>query len=104
LSRQRDANGDEVKIKLQDAKVIAVTSDSIDVALTEDNQQANQSDLHVILWTTLAHAPAPGSNIDITGVLTSYRAQPFLFTMEKAEFVASGARAQRNRPHPPVRR
>src|SRR5215472_2406696 len=104
LSRQTNANGDEVKIKLQGAKVIAVTSDSIDVALTEDNQQANQADLHLTLWKTLAHPPSPGSSIDITGVLTSYRAQPFLFSMEKAEFVASGAQSQRNRSHPPVRR
>ena len=104
LSRQTDANGAEVKIKLQGAKVIAVTSDSIDVALTEDNQQAHQADLHLTLWKTLAHPPAPGSSIDITGVLTRYRAQPFLFTMEKAEFVASGAQSQRNRSHSPVRR
>jgi tetratricopeptide (TPR) repeat protein len=104
LNRQRDANGDEVKIRLQGAKVIAASSDSVDVALTEENQQANQADLHVVLGTTLAHAPAHGSSIDITGVLTTYRAQPFLLTMEKAEFVASGAQSLRNRSHPRVRK
>jgi hypothetical protein len=104
LSKQTDENGNEVKIKLPRTKVIAATSDSVDVALTEDNQQANQADLHLILWKTLIRPPAPGSSIDITGVLTSYRAQPFLFTMEKADFVASGERSLRNRPHPPVRK
>jgi hypothetical protein len=104
LGKQTDANGDEVKIKLPRAKVIAATSDSIDVALTEENQQANQADLRLILWKTLSHLPAPGSSIDITGILTGYRPQPFLFTMEKAEFVASGEKSLPNRPHPPVRR
>ena len=104
LSKQTDANGEEVKIKLPRAKVIAATSDSIDVALTEENQQANQPDLRLILWKTLAHLPALGSSIDITGVLTGYRPQPFLFTMEKAEFVASSEKSPPHRPRPPLRK
>lgn len=104
LNKQKGANGDEVKMKLPRTKVIAATSDSLDVALTEENQQANRPDLHGVLQKPLSHPPAPGSSIDIIGVFTSYRPQPFMFTMEQVEVPAIRERSMPNRPNRPKRK
>jgi hypothetical protein len=92
----------EVKVTLQDVKVISVGEDSIDVAITEDNIKDNKADLHVVLEKPAAPAksaagkkapakppvlklPAVGANTNVTGLFTSYKADPFMFTMEKGE-------------------
>lgn len=69
-------------------KVISSTPNSLDVALTDDNQAANTADLHVLMAKPMLHPPAPGSMTDITGALTKYTARPFMFTMEKGELPA----------------
>ncbi|HYL09740.1 MAG TPA: hypothetical protein VEU31_03300 [Candidatus Acidoferrales bacterium] len=95
----------EVKLRLNGVKVIAATNDSIDAALTEDNQQANKADLHVVLEKPLLHPPAPGSMADIIGVLTSYTPDPFMFTMEHGELLAPPKRVPpARRPRPAKRR
>lgn len=73
-----------VKLKLP-VKVIASTSDSIDAAITDDNQAANKVDLHIVMEKPMLHPPKQGAAIDIIGVLTGYTAEPFLFTMEKGQ-------------------
>jgi len=75
----------EAKLRLNGVKVIAATKDSVDAALTDENQQANKADLHVVLEKPALRPPAPGATIDIIGVLTSYTAGPFIFTMEHGE-------------------
>ncbi len=76
------------KLKLP-AKVITASQDAMDLALADDNQTANQVDLHVIMEKPMLRPPSPGSKIDIIGVLTGYTANPFLFTMEKGELPAA---------------
>jgi len=93
----------QVKVTLQGVKVISTGEDTIDVAITEDNQKDNKADLHVVLEKPAAPAkkpaagkkapakppapklPAAGSMTDVTGLFTSYKADPFMFTMEKGE-------------------
>ena len=94
----------EAKIKLASVKVIAVGTDSIDVALTPDNQDANKADIHVVLEKPetkppagknagkkaapkppVIKLPAVGSITEVTGLFTGYTPDPFLFTMEKGE-------------------
>ena len=70
-------------------KIIAATTDSLDAALTEENQKDNKADLHVVLEKPVTKAPEPGSSIDVTGIITSYTPEPFMFTMEKAELPAA---------------
>ena len=67
-----------------DVKVISATTDTVEAAVTDENQQANKADLHVVLEKPIAAAPAAGSQIKVIGVLTSYTPRPFMFTMEKA--------------------
>jgi tetratricopeptide (TPR) repeat protein len=110
LAKQK--NGDaEVKLKLVGLKVIAANKDSIDAALTDENQASMNADVHIIMeepippparGSTKSNIPVPGSTIDIIGVLTSYTADPFMFTMTK------GALPEAAKPaptaHPPVRK
>jgi tetratricopeptide (TPR) repeat protein len=65
------------------AKVIAVSTDSIECAIGEDNQQANKADMHVMMEKPMVRPPAQGSMINIIGVITTYVSEPFMFTMEK---------------------
>src|SRR5712692_3643941 len=88
----------EAKLRLNGVKVIAATKDSIDAAMTEENQQVNKADLHVVLEEPALHPPAPGSTIDIIGVLTGYTPSPFMFTMEKGELPVPPKPPSPNRP------
>jgi tetratricopeptide (TPR) repeat protein len=65
------------------AKVVASTSTSLDVAVSDDNKAANVADTHVVLAAPMARPPAPGTAIDVLGVLTAYAPKPFRFTLEK---------------------
>jgi hypothetical protein len=68
-----------------DVKVITAGPNGLDGAITDDNQQSGHADLHVKLATPLAKAPAAGSTVSVTVVLTGYTPTPFAFTMEQAE-------------------
>lgn len=73
--------------KLQIAvKVISVSGKTISAAITDDNQQANQADLKVIMQKPLLKPPAPGSMINVIGVLTKYEVSPFFFEMDGDSF------------------
>ncbi len=88
----------EARLRLNGVKVIAATKDSIDAALTDENQQSNKADLHVVLEKPALHPPAPGSVADIIGEITSYTSDPFMFTMEKGELPVLPKPASPNRP------
>ncbi len=80
------AKQDNGKARLKiHVKVISSTADTILVAITGDNQQANKADMKVTLTTPMQEPPAPGAMIDVIGVLTRYTSNPFLFVMEKGE-------------------
>jgi tetratricopeptide (TPR) repeat protein len=95
-AKQKDDKGEPVKIKLPGVKVIAATPDSLDVALTDDNQQANKADIHVVMDKPMTKVPAVGSTTDVIGLFASYTPNPFMFTMEKGDLPAAA------KPKPPV--
>jgi tetratricopeptide (TPR) repeat protein len=64
-------------------KVITSSRDSLEAAVTEENQKAEHADIHVALQKPLLHPPAPGAMIDVIGIITNYAPNPFMFTMEK---------------------
>ena len=96
---QDKQKGGEAKLKLVGVKVIAATTETVDAALTEDNQKENKADLHVVLEKPVTKPPEPGSTTDVTGIITSYTPEPFMFTMEKAELPAA-AKPTPPRPRP----
>jgi tetratricopeptide (TPR) repeat protein len=81
---QAKEKGGEVKLQLP-VKVIAAAKDSIDGAISDDNQAANKADVHIVMEKPLVKVPTVGSTIDVIGVLTNYTPTPFMFTMEKGE-------------------
>jgi len=87
LAKQK--NG-KAKLKMS-VLVIAATADSIDAAVSDDNQQAKKVDLHVLLSKPLANPPAAGASVDVIGVFTEYRLNPFTFVMQQAEIAAPQA-------------
>jgi tetratricopeptide (TPR) repeat protein len=84
--------GGQAKLKIP-IKVISSTADTIDAALSEDNQTANKADLHVMMEKPMTKPPAPGTMTDIIGIITSYTPNPFMFTMEKGELPAPAKKA-----------
>lgn len=72
------------KLKLP-VVVVSATRDTIQAAITEENQKSKTADLMVTLEKPLARVPAPGAKINVIGVITEYTPKPFLFTMTKGE-------------------
>ena len=94
-SKQKSDSGEVAKLKIP-VKVVSSSGDSIEAAITDDNQQANKPDLHIVLAKPVAKPPAAGATIDVVGNITDYTPSPFMFTMTGAE-VPQAAR-------PPVRK
>ena len=87
-SIQTMEKGGEARLEIP-IKVISATKESLDVAISDDNQTNNKADAHVILEKPLTtRPPAPGTMTKVTGVLTSYTPDPFMFTMEKGALPA----------------
>lgn len=94
---QDEQKGGRARLKLP-AKVISASSGSMDVAVTDENQQANKADVHVQMEKPITKPPAPGTVTEVIGVLTRYTPDPFMFTMEKGTLPAAAPPGQR----PPV--
>jgi hypothetical protein len=58
------------------------------VAVSEDNQQANKADMTVEMEKPMTKPPAPGTTTDVIGVISQYAPDPFMFTMTKGELPA----------------
>jgi tetratricopeptide (TPR) repeat protein len=66
-------------------KVISATRDMIEGAITDENQNANKADIRIVLQKAMSHPPIAGSVVEVTGVMTSYTPQPFMFVMGNGE-------------------
>jgi tetratricopeptide (TPR) repeat protein len=70
-------------------KVIAATKDTIQAAITDDNQRDNKVDLVVVAKSPMASPPAAGAMVDAVGVIVDYMASPFAFIMRDGEVAAA---------------
>src|SRR5947209_168703 len=70
-------------------KVISANADTIQGAVSEDNQKDNKADITITMEKPMAKPPAPGSEIHVIGNITNYTPNPFMFTMEKANLPAT---------------
>jgi hypothetical protein len=63
--------------------VISAAANAFDAAITDANVAARTADIHVVMAQLLVpqSAPAPGTKVNVVGVISSYSARPFLFTM-----------------------
>jgi hypothetical protein len=79
----KEKNG-EAKLKMP-VKVIAVPDpNTLEVAMSDDNQAANKADMRVTMEKPMTKPPAPGTNTDVIGVISEYTPDPFMFTMRPA--------------------
>ena len=74
------------KMRFTRAKVIAASADTLDVALTDDNQNRNQADLRISMDTHMSPPPAVGMLIDVASLIIDYKPEPFMFIAEHGEF------------------
>jgi tetratricopeptide (TPR) repeat protein len=73
-----------VKLRIP-VKVISATGNAIQVAVTDENQQANMADMQVTLTKPAFHPATAGATIDVVGVITDYVLNPFSFRMTHGE-------------------
>jgi hypothetical protein len=85
--QSKQKNG-EAKLRIP-VKVVSADPGTLEVAVSEDNQAANKTDMKVTMDKPLAKPPAPGANIDVIGVISEYTPDPFMFTMTKGELPAA---------------
>jgi hypothetical protein len=72
------------KLKIS-VKVISTTTNTIRAAITDENQQSNKADLEITMAGPMLNPPAPGSQVQIIGILTDYKLEPFTFVMKNGE-------------------
>jgi tetratricopeptide (TPR) repeat protein len=95
----KEKNG-EAKLRMNGVKVIAAPDpNTMEVAISEDNQAANKADMKVTMEKPMTKPPAVGSMTDVTGVISEYTPDPFLFTMTKGELPAA-----KPVPHTPAKK
>ncbi len=87
---QAKQNNGTVKLAIP-VKVISSDGKTIQAAITDDNQQAKKADLEIILSEPLAQPPAPGSTVEVVGVLADYTPLPFMFRMKDGSLRAPAA-------------
>jgi tetratricopeptide (TPR) repeat protein len=75
-------------------KVISASGNTIQVAVTDENQQANKADMQVTLTKPAVHPATAGAMIDVVGVITDYVLNPFSFRMTHAEVATVGSAGQ----------
>jgi tetratricopeptide (TPR) repeat protein len=89
---QRKQKFGEARLRIP-VKVVAVPGPGmLEVAVAEDNQSANKTDMKVTLEKPLAKPPAPGTDIAVIGVISEYTADPFMFMLTKATVAVEAGR------------
>lgn len=78
----RQQGGQRLKLPF---KVVSVTPERIEGAITDEAQAGNLVELEVTMTRPLSPLPAVGSKIFMFGSLSDYRTQPFLFRLTRAE-------------------
>jgi tetratricopeptide (TPR) repeat protein len=71
-------------------KILAATRDTIQAAITDDNQRDNKVDLVAVIKASMPSPPPAGATIEVTGVIVDYLANPITFIMRDGE--VSGAK------------
>jgi hypothetical protein len=69
-------------------KIVASSKDTIQAAVSEDNQNHNKIDMLVTLKAPMASPPPAGAAIDIVGSIVDYVPSPFMFIMRDGEVAA----------------
>src|SRR5690349_11838712 len=93
----KEKNG-EARLRIPVKVIAAPDTSTLEVAVSEDNQAANKSDMKVTMEKPMTKPPAVGSSTDIIGVISEYTPDPFMFTMTKGDLPAAKAPATKKGP------
>lgn len=85
----------EAKIKIPVKVIAAPDANTLEVAVSDENQAAGKADMKVQMEKPMTKLPAVNSTTDIIGVISDYTPDPFMFTMTKAELPAAKAPARK---------
>jgi hypothetical protein len=66
-------------------KIIGTTRDTIQAAITDDNQRDNKADLMIVVKAPMTSPPPAGASLDVTGLIVDYLPSPFTFIMRDGE-------------------
>ena len=80
----KQKNG-EARLRIPVKVVAAPNTSTLEVAVSEDNQAANKTDMKVTMDKPMTKPPAANATVDIIGVISEYTPDPFMFTMTKGE-------------------
>jgi hypothetical protein len=70
-------------------KIIATTRDTLQAAITDDNQRDTKVDLLVVTKAPMTSPPPTGATLDVTGLIVDYLPSPFTFIMRDGEVAAA---------------
>ncbi len=70
-------------------KIVTASKDTIEAAVSEENQKDNKTDMTVTLKAPMASPPAAGTSAYVVGVLVDYVPRPFMFIMRDGEVAAA---------------
>jgi hypothetical protein len=70
-------------------KVIAAKADSIDAAISEENQQSGRVDLRIAMGKPILRRLSEGSLAEVTGVIDEYDQRAHMFVMRKGELISA---------------
>jgi hypothetical protein len=76
-------------------QVISATADSVQLAVTQDNQQSKKADFTVNMKTPLKTVPAIGSTVTYDATFDSYVPNPPMITLSDGEPPAKAPAAHR---------
>jgi tetratricopeptide (TPR) repeat protein len=80
----KEKNG-EARLSIPVKVIAAPDASTLEVAVSEDNQAANKSDMKVTMEKPMTKPPAVGASINVIGVISEYTPDPFMFTMTKGD-------------------
>ena len=69
--------------------VVSATPDSVQLAVTPDNQQSNKADFTVNMKTPLREAPKPGEKVTYVATFDSYTSNPPMIILKDGELKAA---------------
>jgi len=84
----KEKNG-EARLSIPVKVIAAPDASTLEVAVSEDNQAANKSDMKVTMEKPMTKPPAVGASINVIGVISEYTPDPFMFTMTKGDLPAA---------------
>jgi hypothetical protein len=89
-SKEKTEKG-EAKLKMPVKIISSPDPSTLEVAISDDNMAANKADMRVAMEKPMTKVPAPGTSMDIIGVISDYTPDPFMFTMTKGELPVAKA-------------